>query len=78
MAGGDFAARQISEKIFTKIETQIGARQTKIVAPGMSPVMERQMREQDDSLIDLGAATVQTLGVPKGQNEEFGSETEQE
>ena len=73
-----FAARQISEEIFTKIETQIRAQPTMIVAPGISPVMERQMREQDDNLIDLGAATVQTLGVPKGQDEEFGSETEQE
>jgi hypothetical protein len=44
----------------------------------MNPVMERQMREQDDTLIDLGAATVQTLGVPLGKDEEFGSETEQE
>lgn len=36
------------------------------------------MREQDDTLIDLGAVTTQTLGVPLGKDEEFGSETEQE
>jgi hypothetical protein len=37
------------------------------------------MRELiEESLIDLGAATVQTLGVPKGKDEEFWSETEED
>jgi len=40
--------------------------------------MEQAMRDLDNDLIDLGAATVQTLGVPLGKDEEFGSETEQE
>lgn len=36
------------------------------------------MLHQDETLIDLGQATTETLGVPKGRDEEFLSETEED